>query len=107
MDYERGLGRDGQWTEVIAGLYSHGHMWEVTRKVTEVTGMLSAADYRMLSGDQDREDGQRANLVLSVKVRKCECRDIVSMQMFHQAGEGTQLLHEQKEGCMPPVLRSC
>lgn len=101
MDYERGLGRDGQWTEVIAGLYKHGHMWKVIRKVTEVTGILSAADYRVLLGDQDREDGQRANPVLSVKVRKCEVRD-----SFY-AGEGMELLSGHKQACMPLVLRGC
>ena len=73
--YERELRCDGPWTGVIAGVYKHGHMWEVTRKVTEVTGILCAADYRVRSGDQDREDGQRANLVLRVKVRKCAAGD--------------------------------
>lgn len=60
MEYERGLGRGGQWTEVIAELYTHRYMWEVTRKVTEVTGILSAADFKMLLGGQDRKDGQES-----------------------------------------------
>lgn len=104
-DYERGVGRGRQWTEVIAGLYNCGHMWDVTRKETEVTGILVAVDYRILWGDQD---GQRANLVLSVKVRKCELRDIASMQMLlHQAEEGMKLLHKQKQEYMLLVLGYC
>lgn len=107
IDYERGVGRGRQWTEVIAGLYNCGHMWDVTRKETEVTGILGAVDYRILWGDQDSKDRQRANLVLSVKVRKCEVGDIASMQMLHQAEEGMKLLHKQKQEYMLLVLGYC
>lgn len=74
--------------------------------MAEVTGILSAADFRMLLADQDREGGQRASLVLSIKFRKWEVRGIASMQMFHQAGEDMELLCERKPW-MPPTLNCC